>query len=367
MKLSFQSDSFVILQIADTQDGAKISPDTLDLMDAAIERTKPDLVVFSGDQIWGKQNFRGSREKVEKALRALLAPVLSRNIPFTVCFGNHDRQVGLSNDEQLKIYQSFPNCVAEDTPGIDGTANHCIEICDGEKPVFLLYLLDSHTGLKTGGYDCVHQNQIDWYKKVRDGYEKQCGHVLPSVVIQHIPLCEVFVLLQEVKKSTKGAVQGFRTHAGRWYVLRRDRVNMEGFMRESPADPQENSGEFAAFKEKGDVLGVYFGHDHNNSFNGKVDGIDLGYTQGAGFNVYGPGLDRGVRVFKIDKKDPAAYVTYDLRFRDLVGKKVRQPVKYAFYQLMPTNVHDALARAAKFFGAVAVLAIVILLLVLFFG
>ena len=256
MKLSFQSDSFVILQIADTQDGAKISPDTLDLMDAAIERTKPDLVVFSGDQIWGKQNFRGSREKVEKALRALLAPVLSRNIPFTVCFGNHDRQVGLSNDEQLKIYQSFPNCVAEDTPGIDGTANHCIEICDGEKPVFLLYLLDSHTGLKTGGYDCVHQNQIDWYKKVRDGYEKQCGHVLPSVVIQHIPLCEVFALLQEVKKSTKGAVQGFRTHAGRWYVLRRDRVNMEGFMRESPADPQENSGEFAAFKEKGDVLGV---------------------------------------------------------------------------------------------------------------
>lgn len=367
MKLSFQSDSFVILQIADTQDGTKVSPDTLDLINAAMERVHPDLVVFSGDQIWGRRKFHGSRDKVEKALQTLLEPVTSRNVPFTVCFGNHDRQVGLTNAQQLEIYQSFPNCVAEDTPGIDGTANHCIEICDGEKPVFLLYLLDSHSGLKTGGYDCVHANQIDWYKKVRDGYAEKYGHVLPSVVIQHIPLCEVFELLQEVKKSTKGAVQGFRNHAGRWYVLKRDRVNMDGFMRESPADPQENSGEFAAFKEKGDVLGVYFGHDHNNSFNGKVDGIDLGYTQGAGFNVYGPGLDRGVRVIKISKKDPAAYATYDLRFRDLVGKKVRQPVKYAFYQFMPTNVHDAISRAAKFFGVVAAVAVVVLLLVLFFG
>ena len=36
-------------------------------------------------------------------------------------------------------------------------------------------------------------------------------------------------------------------------------------MKESPADPQENSGEFDAFCEKGEVKGLYFGHDHNNA------------------------------------------------------------------------------------------------------
>ncbi len=70
-------------------------------------------------------------------------------------------------------------------------------------------------------------------------------------------------------------------------MLNKDKVNSEGFMKESPADPMENSGEFEAMTEKGDVKGIYFGHDHINSFNGKVNGVDLGYTQGAGFTARG--------------------------------------------------------------------------------
>ena len=50
-------------------------------------------------------------------------------------------------------------------------------------------------------------------------------------------------------------------------------------MKESPADPQENSGEFDAFCEKGDVKGLYFGHDHNNAFHGDIRGIDVGYAR----------------------------------------------------------------------------------------
>lgn len=366
MELKFNSDKFVIMQIADTQEGVNVSPDTVDLIDAAMNRVNPDLVVFSGDQIWGKNNFKGNREKIKNSLSKILEPVVSRKVPFSVCFGNHDRQVGLTNDEQLEIYKEFDGCVAESVEGIDGTANHVIEIKDGEKIAFLIYLIDSHTGLKVG-YDCVHKNQIEWYKKTRDEYEKKTGSVVPSIVIQHIPLCEVFELLNEAKRTTKGSVQGFRNHAGKWYVLNKDRVNETAFMKESPAEPQENSGEFEAFKEKGDVLGVYFGHDHNNSFNGKVDGIDLGYTQGAGFNVYGPGLDRGVRVFEIPKDDVKNYKTYDLRFKELVGKKVKKPFKYAVLQMMPTNVFDAVSRLVTFFACVGLIALIVILITLFFG
>ena len=119
---------------------------------------------------------------------------------------------------------------------------------------------------------------------------------VPSLVIQHIPVCEIFSLLTRVKRTKKGAVRGFRTHDGEYFVLNKSKVNDNAFMRESPADPQVNTGEFDALKEKGEVKGLFFGHDHNNSFNGLIDGINVGYTQGAGFNVYGPGLDRGVRV-----------------------------------------------------------------------
>ena len=362
--LYFKNDTFKIMQIADTQEGRRVSPDTIDLINAALDREEPDLVVYSGDQIWGKSAFKGNRQEVKRVLEELTAPVRNRNIPFTVCFGNHDRQVGLSNEEQFEIYSEMNCFVGKDTDGIDGTANHTIEIRDGDELKFLLYLIDSHSSLSIG-YDCVHQNQIDWYRQTRDEYEQKYGHLIPSIVIQHIPLCEVFELLTEVKKSTKGAVRGFRTHANRFYVLNRDRVNKDGFMKESPADPQENSGEFAAFKEKGEVLGVYFGHDHNNSFNGKVDGIDLGYTQGAGFHVYGPGKDRGVRIIELQKD--GGFDTYDLRFKNLVGNKVKEPFRYALFQIMPTNMFDALTRAIKFFAGLGILALAVILLLFFFG
>ncbi len=360
--LNFKNNRFRILMIADTQEGRRVSPDTLKLINASLDEAKPDMVVFSGDQIWGKRNFKGNKNEVERVLRELTEPVSKRNIPFAVCFGNHDRQVGLSNAEQFEIYKKFPCFIGKTTPEIDGVGNFCYEIKDGDEIKFLLYLIDSHSNLKIG-YDNVHKNQIEWYKKTRDEYENKLGRVIPSVVIQHIPVCEVFELLTQVKRTKRGAVRGFRTHDGEYFVLNRERVNKEGFMKESPADPQENSGEFAAFTEKGEVKGLYFGHDHNNSFNGDINGIDVGYTQGAGFNVYGPGKNRGTRV--IDLCSDGTLKTFDLRYKNIVGKKVDKKLKYVIMQLCPTNMFDALTRAAKFFACVAVILIAVLLLITF--
>lgn len=362
MQLKFRNSQFKIMQVADTQEGKNVSPDTLALINAAIEKEKPDLVVYSGDQIWNYASFKGNRDTVKDVLFKLTEPAHSRGIPFTVCFGNHDRQVGLSNEEQFEIYRSFPCFVGDSAKGIDGCANHVIEIADGSDIRFLLYCIDSNTSLKIG-YDNVHENQIEWYRKTRDSYEEKLGRLIPSIVIQHIPVPEVFGLLNEVKKGTKGAVQGFRNHKGKWYTLNKDKVNADGFMKESPADPMENSGEFAAMSEKGDVVGIYFGHDHINSFNGKVNGIDVGYTQGAGFHIYGPGLDRGVRM--INLSTDGSFETYDLRYRNLVGKNVREKLWFAFYQIMPTNVYDAVSKVLKLLGiaaAIAIIAVIISLL-----
>lgn len=200
--LQFKNDTFKIMQIADTQEGSSVSPDTIDLINAALDRAEPDLVVYSGDQIWGKSAFKGNKDKVERVLSQLSKPVRDRKIPFSVCFGNHDRQVGLSNQEQFDIYKNFDCFIGESEEGIDGVANHVIEIKDGDNLEFLLYLIDSHSNLKIG-YDNVHQNQIDWYRKTRDKYEAEYGRLIPSIVIQHIPVCEVFELLTEVKKKHK--------------------------------------------------------------------------------------------------------------------------------------------------------------------
>ena len=124
-------------------------------------------------------------------------------------------------------------------------------------------------------------------------------------------------------------------------------------MLESPAAPFTNSGEIDAFLEKGEVLGLYVGHDHNNSFVANYKGIDLGYTQGAGFNVYGPGYKRGVRIFEIE--ECGKYETRTVTFGELCGTEVNNKPLFVLYSYAPTSVSQvvtAVKEAAIVGGAV---------------
>ena len=54
MTLRFHDDgTFRVLQMADIQDGPEVNRDTIHMIEAAINEAKPDLVVFTGDQIRG--------------------------------------------------------------------------------------------------------------------------------------------------------------------------------------------------------------------------------------------------------------------------------------------------------------------------
>ncbi|HAH53409.1 MAG TPA: metallophosphatase, partial [Bifidobacterium sp.] len=54
MSLRFNGDgTFRVLQMADIQDGPHVREDTIRLIDAAIRKAHPDLIVFTGDQIRG--------------------------------------------------------------------------------------------------------------------------------------------------------------------------------------------------------------------------------------------------------------------------------------------------------------------------
>ena len=52
--MKFNKDGkFKIMQITDIQEIYNVSNDTLKLLEAAVEKEKPDLVVYTGDQIKG--------------------------------------------------------------------------------------------------------------------------------------------------------------------------------------------------------------------------------------------------------------------------------------------------------------------------
>ena len=111
--MKFREDgTFHILHITDIQEIPEVAEDTLTLMRRALDAAKPDLVVFTGDQLKGySKKFRKKPGQVEKTINRIMEPVVSRGIPFAVTFGNHDEQSGMTNDEQMEIYRNIPGCV----------------------------------------------------------------------------------------------------------------------------------------------------------------------------------------------------------------------------------------------------------------
>ena len=369
--MHFKKDkSFKIMQITDIQEIPNISPDTLALLDAAVEAEKPDLVVYTGDQIKGYGvTYKGKGDELTNAvsntIKRLLEPVTKRNIPYAVTFGNHDRQVGISNKDQFEnIYKKIGNCIGEQAEGIDGggTCNIPIKASDGsDRDVFNLYLFDSGTDAKGGGYEPFSTDIIDWYKKTRDELKNKNGDYVPSIVFQHIPMFEYYDVLKRVKKSTKGAIRAFRIHKNEYYLLG-DTCRKGDVLLEPPSIPNENTGEFEAISECGDVKAVFVGHDHKNSFVGTHKGVDLGFTQSSGFNVYGNRTKRGVRIITLNEDNPNEYKTYTRTFDELVGKKVSRPIFDFISFIAPETVDAAIPMITKCVGIVAVIIAIIVVL-----
>ncbi len=354
MELKFNNGKFRIMQIADIQDTQRTSDATVRFIREALNKAKPDLVVFTGDQIkgYGFNLFGGdNKKKVTECINKFVVPLDETGIPFTFVFGNHDDQAfSISKKEQLEIYASHKNCIAYNADDeIEGYCNHNLEI-KGEngKTKLNIYLVDSLTATLDGTCDHVHENQLEWYRKTRDRLKEENGEYVPSVVFQHIPVNEIYELLMEVPKGTPNSAQGYRKWAGKFFAMNPELVKIDGrsFIGETPSVPEENGGQFDVMNEKGDVFLMLFGHDHNNSFIGEYKGMKMGYTQGCGFNVYGPGKNRGVRLIDFYEENPIDFESTTLTVKDLDEFDVGNRLKYAVYTYVPTSV-DAVKDIAK--------------------
>ncbi len=374
MELKFNNGKFRIMQIADVQDTQNTSDATVRFIREALKKAKPDLVVFTGDQVKGYGFYLmggDNKKKVTECINKFLTPLDETGIPFTFVFGNHDDQAfSISKKEQFEIYTSHDNCVAYNADDeIDGYCNHNLEI-KGEdgKTKLNVYLVDSLTATLDGTCDHVHENQLEWYKNTRDRLKEENGDYVPSVVFQHIPVNEIYELLIEVPKGTPNSARGYREWEGKYFSVNPQMVNVDDrtFIGETPSVPKENGGQFQVMNEKGDVFLMLFGHDHNNSFIGEYNGMKLGYTQGCGFNVYGPGKKRGVRLIDFDENNPSDFKSTTLTVEDLEEFDVGNKIKHGFYTYAPTSVDSVKVLAKQILppviGAVATTTVVVKLL-----
>lgn len=274
--LRFRPDgTFKIAQFTDTHyiHGDARADTVIKNIRHVMEAERPDLVMLTGDVIYGKP--------AEQSLRDVLDAVAAFNVPFGIVFGNHDDEQGLDRAALLRIAQTYPTNVTRTEPGIHGSSNYVLTLArhDGTDTAAVIYAIDSNAysqieGVK--GYDYIRSDQVEWYRRTsRSLTAANGGTPRPAYAFFHIPLPEYSEAVAD------------------------DEAPFIGTRKERVCAPALNSGLFAAMKECGDVRATFVGHDHSNDYAVLWHGILLAYGRYSGGNTVYNDLPNGARLIEL--------------------------------------------------------------------
>ncbi|CAA6670356.1 unnamed protein product [Spirodela intermedia] len=246
-----------------------------------ISAEKPDLVVFSGDNIFGP-----SAPDAAQSLLQALAPAMEAGIPWAAILGNHDQESTMTRAEVMPFLSRLDYSVSQvNPPGpIDGFGNYNLEVrgaADSESAntsVLNLYLLDSGDREMFNGsltYGWIKESQLRWlHDTSRHLQGSSTVGGAPGLVFFHIPIPEV------------------RALRGKEIV---------GEFQQKVSCSSANSGVLRMLISMGDVKAVLTGHDHLNDFCGEISSVWFCYGGGFGYHGYGKaGWPRRARVIQAE-------------------------------------------------------------------
>lgn len=327
-----ENGEFKILHLADCQDGYHADPRMLAYIDAVIKEYQPDIVILGGDNTVGEEATK------KDAINEIVSIFVENETYFTLVFGNHDYQQGVSDDEALKMYQECGGqyCLAYDeVPELSGTATHNLPVysADGSKIKFNLWMFDSgdyepmvdengeyvydeNGNLRDIGYECVDEDQIEWYINRSNELKAETGALVPSLAFQHIVVGDVYDALFAESPVDLGVLTP--KYNGKIYSFLPKTDNFTGFLLEFPCPGVYNKGQFDAMVKQGDVAGIFSGHDHINSYETELDGIKIINTPGATYNSYAKEYLRGSRLITVKEDDPANFTSEVITVNDMV-------------------------------------------------
>lgn len=330
-----------VMQVSDAQDMKYIRPAMVKMLNRAYDAVKPDLVLFTGDNIlgnhlldarFGNRQIASGKAATLKVMREsidnIVSPLQKRGIPFAMIFGNHDDRNLVSKQEQADIFTSYSCCLPmnTDNPEVDcDTYNIPVLSSSGDKTVFNLWMLDSAWYDKARDKCCerVKPETVEWFRKTSEILTRENGGVpVASMMFLHIPLPETLELFEECGASADGA---FAVRDGKY--MRFKNGCGSGTLGEMPSVLEDSAGLFDAVLECGGVKAVVTGHDHTNCFEADYKGVRFVQTSCASFRCYG-NEQRGVRVFEIHETDPSDILTYFLNYTDLCGRGAGARLRY---------------------------------------
>lgn len=264
---------------------------SLQVINETLDKEKPEVVILTGDIVTGAP--------VEQGWKDVLTPIVERNIPFAVTFGNHDDESGVSRKDLMKYIRTFKGCLNSEI-GTETEYDGAIRVkgSDSEQTKAALYLFDSNsysTLNGVNGYGWIKPKQIEAYNQLSDSFTKENGGApLPALAFFHIPIPEYVQAFNSKKASPVG----------------------ERLEAECPA--AMNTGLYASMKINGDVMGTFCGHDHNNDYLADMDGIAMVYGRFTGSKNTYTDTENGARIITLKE----GLRSFDTKVRLRSGKEI---------------------------------------------
>ena len=108
---------------------------TSTLLAKVLDAEKPDLVVFTGDQL----NGQGTAWDAKSILAKFAKVVTQRKIPWAAVFGNHDDEDGDLRKDQVRYMQALPYSLVQAGPSdIDGEGNYVLKVKSADAYAFVV-------------------------------------------------------------------------------------------------------------------------------------------------------------------------------------------------------------------------------------
>ncbi|MBE7079579.1 MAG: hypothetical protein E7380_06975 [Clostridiales bacterium] len=237
-----------------------------DDMDKLVAENRPDLILVTGDIVYGEFDDKGT------SLKAFIEKMESYQIPWAPVWGNHDNETVLGVDWQCKQLIAAKYCLFEKGNTV-GCCNYIVGIKNAEgELVRLVYMLDtngcynaSEASLKDGVRRAVGvvPQQLEWmrssYAEICKEYEKE----VPCFVAFHIEVLDHLELME--RKGYYNSKNFEKYDIG-------DGGQDFGDIHETFNAGEEPISVLPTFKELR-VDGAFFGHSHVNNASVFEDGI----------------------------------------------------------------------------------------------
>lgn len=330
--LKFNNGKLRIMHVTDMHLEDDNVDKTVWLIGAACDREKPDVVVITGDNVANRDDAAVTKGYIDK----LMSVFETRGIPTAVTFGNHDSETGAMSREELMAYYNTFSCSisVDDGDLLSGCGTYNVPILSSDGKVkFNLWIFDSHDYDSEGHYAEVYEDQVNWYKTKSDLLTAaNGGEKVNSLAFQHIIVPEIY---EALKKTDHWQLFAFKHkyNENEYYMFDPDREN-SGTLNETPCCGYYNYGQFDAMVEKGDVLGIFSGHDHTNTFSVKYKGINITNSLSTRYGDDMYSLQYGYRIIDVDESDTSKYTTRVVSWYDLFSaddlKRLKSTDEYGF-------------------------------------